>query len=176
MSVKYVAGEDFEKEVVKLILSAKEEIVIVSDDLSEFLDVSVVGRSNEHLFESAISIGESGDYRLAFELFDRARMRVESLKSEFEKESLDSALMVPFLGVVYNNLGYCSIKLEDYQKALGYLKRGAELNPRQQFVNNNLATVYERLGNFEKAREHYKKELEINPKHPTARQSLEKLK
>lgn len=75
----------------------------------------------------------------------------------------------------FNNIGFGYIQLDNMDKAIEYLMKAKEIDPRMHFVNNNLGTAYENKGDMSRAKEFYVMELEYNPEHPTARQSLEKL-
>ena len=100
-------------------------------------------------FEEALSLDESGDasaekyYLLAIE----------------NKQSEDDA---------YCNLGILKSGQGDFPKALDYLTKCLQRNPRHFEAHYNLGNVYSELGNLDLAKVHYELSTEIEPEYPNS--------
>lgn len=63
----------------------------------------------------------------------------------------------------YCNLGILTSVSRDYSKAIDYLTKSLQINPRHFEAHYNLANVYSDLGNFLLAKTHYEVAIEVEP-------------
>lgn len=66
---------------------------------------------------------------------------------------------------VYNNIGYCLMKLDEYQRALDYLDKGIayqHVGVQHKLLKNEIV-AYEKLGMFEKAQEKLSDYIRLYP-------------
>ncbi|MCI9202091.1 MAG: tetratricopeptide repeat protein [Lachnospiraceae bacterium] len=94
-------------------------------------------------------------------LFYMRNMDIEKAIADFE-EALKYG---PDEWVIYNNIGCCFERLNDYEKAIGYFMQALEhLGDKKSLLPySNLADCYEALGDYRKSIECYEKNLEIEP-------------
>lgn len=101
----------------------------------------------DSFFEEALTLDERGDpgsekyYLLAIE----------------NKESAEDA---------FCNLGILKSSQGDLTKAIDYLTKCLQMNPRHFEAHYNLGNVYSDLGNLELAKVHYELSTEIEPDYP----------
>ena len=76
---------------------------------------------------------------------------------------------------VFNLLGFCHFKLEEYEQAVEAFSRAIEIEPGEGINYANLAVNLERLGNTEEAAAMYRNALEMDPGLDFARQNLARL-
>ncbi len=94
-------------------------------------------------------------------LFYMYNMDIELAVKDFE-EALKYG---PDEWVIYNNLGCCYERTNEYEKAIGYFEQALEhLGDKKSLLPySNLADCYEALGDYRKAIECYQKNLAIEP-------------
>jgi len=68
----------------------------------------------------------------------------------------------------YCNLGILKSGQGDYKKALDYLTKCLQKNPRHFEAHYNLGNVYSELGNLDLAKIHYELSTEIEPEYPNS--------
>lgn len=71
--------------------------------------------------------------------------------------------------------GKRAVKAEDFQSALGHLKKANQKDPRNADIHNLLGYSYRKLGDTNRAFEHYTIALQIEPKHRGANEYLGEL-
>jgi Tfp pilus assembly protein PilF len=71
--------------------------------------------------------------------------------------------------------GQKAVKAEDYQVAIGHLKKAARKDPKNADIQNLLGYSYRKLGRFDEAFQHYEVALKLNPKHRGANEYLGEL-
>lgn len=109
---------------------------IISDDLDNY----------EAILGVAISLLESGRLEEAFKALEHFHKNAEATYESYEA-----------LGIYY-------IRVDDYEKAEEYLKKGLEMNPESGNLHRNLAMVYAMKHDLEKADFHLQLALEYDPK------------
>lgn len=73
-----------------------------------------------------------------------------------------------------NNLGYQMLATKDYERALTYFKKAAELDPTNPNVYDSLGECYKTMGDKKNAIKYLKKSLSMNPP-PAVKANSEKL-
>ena len=70
----------------------------------------------------------------------------------------------------YNGLAYCSMELEDYEKALEYIQKGLKVNDKEvnQALLFNEIVIYEKNQDFASAKEKMQQYLTLYPADDTA--------
>jgi tetratricopeptide (TPR) repeat protein len=171
-----MSEEEITKTYVRLVDLAKKEIIIISNNLGELSDPQIMEALRRKMNTTAYlkkhytkgeKLARKGRYQDAIREFEIAEGVVIPFKF--------SRHIQEFYGVLFNNLGFCCLKIGDYLKAKRYLERSLEYDPNAVFTNNNLGETCEALGQIENAIKAYQRELTINPRHPSAKQSLERL-
>jgi tetratricopeptide (TPR) repeat protein len=88
----------------------------------------------------------AGDYRASAEAFERVL--------EIDPESI----------LALNNAAYLYVEhIEDYQKALRYAERAAEMRPNEHTVLDTLGWAYYRVGRYEEAEEYLRRSIKARP-------------
>ena len=72
-----------------------------------------------------------------------------------------------------NVLGYQMLGLKDYDRALGYFKQAAKMDPDNPNVYDSLGEAYKTMGNKKEAIKQFKKSLSMNPP-PNVKENSEK--
>ncbi len=171
-----ISEGEITKTYVRLIDLAKKEIIIISNNLGELSDPQIIEalrRKTNNIaylkkhYTEGEKLARKGRYQDAVREFEIAEGVV--IPFEFSRDIQE------FYGVLFNNLGFCYLKIGDYQRAKRYLERSLKHDPNAVFTNNNLGETYEALGLTGDAIKAYQRELTINSKHPTAKQNLERL-
>ena len=172
-----IPGEEFVETYAELIKSADKEIIAISNDLSELSHpkireairrkVNPSSYFDEH-YKNGDKLASERKYREAIIEWEKVRELLESFEHlpEFSK----------VLGVLYNNLGFCYLNIDNHQKAKICLESSLFYDPKAVFVNNNLGELHEKLGQKDAAIKFYERELMINPQHPTAIENIKRLK
>jgi tetratricopeptide (TPR) repeat protein len=97
---------------------------------------------------------QSGDYRLAVDLLERATKADPKHK------------------YAWNNLGLAYVSLGRYDDGIQALKKQIEVNPYDEYAYNNLGRAYRSLHQNENAEQAFKKQIEINPLDRFAHENL----
>ncbi|MBX3238368.1 MAG: tetratricopeptide repeat protein [Chitinophagaceae bacterium] len=106
------------------------------------------------------------------ELYDKKEIEANELfktaydqyqKTEFEKAvtNLQKALFLTNDDVmkadIYNNLGYYSIRIKNYEQSVSFLKNAIQIIPDYGYANDNLGYALIQLGNLEEGKEYLEK-------------------
>lgn len=137
---------------------------------------------------------EKGEYQEAIEQFEKQIEKNEDLEeayrgiglAQFElenyeeaKEALEEALEcgAKESGTIYNLLGTCSVKLELWEEALEYYKKGIAMEDSSgemlQSMKFNIIGVYERLGDWENAKLYIQEYIAEYPEDEKAKKEAE---
>jgi tetratricopeptide (TPR) repeat protein len=65
--------------------------------------------------------------------------------------------------IIFNRLGFVSLKMDNTTSAISAFKKAIELNPNQPEALNNLGVLYTRAHDFEGAVEHLRKAIALEP-------------
>lgn len=88
-------------------------------------------------------------------------------------DELQQAVAVkPYSIPAYEKLVVVYAQMQDYDDALGVLRKMLELRPISEEVHANFGTVYVMMGNYDEAERWFQKALEINPDHAYSRRML----
>ena len=77
---------------------------------------------------------------------------------------------------VYYNMGYCLMRLEDWEKACHYLKLASDINPNEFAYAYTLSEILIYLGEYDEALYYTSRALESNGKNELLNEQLEKIK
>jgi tetratricopeptide (TPR) repeat protein len=120
----------------------------------------------EELFVQEDKEEKDSDY--VWEAYDKALYFMD--KKEYRKalpylEILTKADFLPIKikVTVYSIIGFCYTELDNYSKAIEYLKQAIYIYPDDFSSYNRLGGAYFQLGNFTEAIEAFKKVIRINP-------------
>jgi len=172
-----IPEEKITEAYVRLIDLADKEIIIISNNLGEMSNLQVMEalREKANARASLVEHYTKGEDLAVHGRYSDAIKELKMAEKIIVNPCKFSSDVLNFLGVLYNNLGFCHLKIGNFSEAKAYLEKSRENALNAVFTNNNLGETYEALGQTESAIRAYQRELAINPKHPTAKQSLEKL-
>lgn len=106
-------------------------------------------------------------YYLAGALYDFQHLYKEALLEYYKALEQDSTS-----AQILKAIGRTLMRLEQYEKAVQYLERSLQVNPRDRETLYYLAELYYQLKNTEKSLRYYERLLELDPYNPTAQANL----
>jgi|HubBroStandDraft_6_1064221.scaffolds.fasta_scaffold02408_6 tetratricopeptide (TPR) repeat protein/transglutaminase-like putative cysteine protease len=112
------------------------------------------GQSPDDLFEAAMQAGNSNNFALAIELFERLSKTDPTHKG------------------LWNGLGGAYYSENQYQQAADAFKKQISINAYDEYAYKNLGQTYEAMQQFDDAIAQFQKQLEVNPLDPSAHASL----
>lgn len=143
-----------EEEARKVLQKASEIAIKTKEDKYNLAKVHYYQGNYDTVLEELNESYEDGFLEGYFYIGEIYKNKKDyALAVYYYKEYIDKETRVS--PTVYNNIGYCLMKMGEYQQALNYLEQGIayQYAATQQSLLKNEIIAYEKLGMFDKAQE-----------------------